>query len=122
MRHAMVGFRRLLAAAILIALCLVIASNANAADDTTPPTVQSLSVSPGTVNAGGSVTVTARLTDAGSGVKQAYGFYRLANGQSAPSGASFVFVSGTPQDGTWQAIVQVPSAAASGTWTLYELQ
>jgi hypothetical protein len=86
--------------------------------DTTPPMLQSLTVSPATVNAGDTVTITARVTDAESGVVSIFLSYRLPNGQSAPVGPNFFLVSGSPQDGIWRASMQVPPAAAPGNWTV----
>jgi hypothetical protein len=74
--------------------------------DVTPPTLVSLSVSPATVNAGETVTITAHLTDAESGIGPGEnpagvtGYYRLENGKSAPANPWFRWYSGTPQDAT----------------------
>jgi hypothetical protein len=87
-------------------------------NDTTPPTIQSLSVSPATVVAGGTVTITSRITDAGSGVASAFICYRIGPSSGGPCAPNFVLVSGTPQDGIWQTTLTVPLAAASATWTV----
>ena len=91
-----------------------------AASDTTPPVFQSLSVSPTTVSAGNGVTVTAHITDDISGVASASIAYQIANGSNVAF-PFFTRISGTAQDGIWQATVSVPQAAASGVWSVSQL-
>jgi len=92
-----------------------------AVNDTTPPVVQSLSVSPSSVVAGNSVTVTARITDDLSGVDQVVVFYNLPGGNYNGPNGNFQFVSGTKNDGIWQATINIPSAFRSGTYTVNDL-
>ncbi len=92
-----------------------------AVNDTTPPVYQSLSVSATNVAAGSSFTVTAHITDDLSGVTNTnccdnYIYYRFSGPSSQSFGASFTRVSGTAQDGIYQAFVNVPAAYPSGTY------
>lgn len=91
-----------------------------AVNDTTPPVFQSLSVSPTTVAAGSNFTVTARITDDLSGVSvgccQNYLTYRFNGPSSQYLSGSFTRVSGTAQDGVYQAFITVPAAYPSGTY------
>src|SRR5205085_593166 len=84
-------------------------------NDTTPPAVQSLSVSPSTVGAGNAVTVTARLTDANTGVQNWPTIcYRLPG---TPTDYCNILyrMSGTAQDGVWSTLFPVPDLSPSGT-------
>jgi len=87
----------------------------------------SVSASPTTVTAGSSVTAAVHLTNAAADVLSVAVCYALPDGfaapgcqgpQIGPEGIALSLASGTPQDGTWQGLVAVPPAAASGTWTL----
>lgn len=103
---------------VLVALVLGLwqgCGHALAQNDTTPPAFQSLEFSSTTVAAGGSVTVTARITDDVSGVDRASISFRVASGQSISG--QFSRFSGTAQDGIWKATVTVPAAYPSGTYT-----
>ncbi len=95
-----------------------------AVNDTTPPVFQSLSVSPTTVAAGSNFTVTARITDDISGVDSInlpYVEYRFSGPSGQIISAPFNRTSGTAQDGTYQAFVNVPTAYPSGTYYIYNL-
>lgn len=90
----------------------------------------SVSVSPSTVAAGGSVTVAVHLTNPVADVLSAGICYFLPDGQFAPGCQGpqiepehipLALASGTPRDGIWQGLVAVPPAAASGTWTVQSL-
>ncbi len=87
----------------------------------------SVSVSPSTVDAGGSVTVGVHLTNPVADVISVAVCYALPDGfaapgcqgpQIGPEGIALSLASGTPRDGVWQGLVAVPPAAASGTWAL----
>lgn len=87
----------------------------------------SVSASPSTVDAGGSVTVAVHLTNPVTDVLTAGICYLLPDGQDAPGcqgpqigpeAIPLSLASGTPRDGVWQGLVAVPPAAASGTWTV----
>ena len=89
------------------------------AADTTAPTLVSLQASPGTVDItqnGGTVHFAARLTDAGSGTKDA----RLT--LTAPDGSTdYVDLTrdtGSSADGVWTADYPVESWTQTGTWTV----
>ncbi len=90
-----------------------------AVNDTTPPVFQSLSVSATTVAAGSNFTATARITDDISGVdsnNSPYLSYRFSGSSSQSFSSSFTRVSGTAQDGIYQAFITVPAAYPSGTY------
>ncbi len=81
--------------------------------DTTPPTVFPPTISPTTVGSGGTVTISARITD-DSGVAAA-DIQTLPNTTSTECCVPMVLASGTPQDGIWQ-VNLVPSVP--GTYVL----
>ncbi len=92
-----------------------------AVNDTTPPVFQSLSVSATSVAAGSNFTVTAHITDDLSGVTNTnccdnYIYYRFSGPSSQSFGAPFTRVSGTAQDGIYQAFITIPAAYPSGTY------
>lgn len=89
-----------------------------AVNDTTPPVFQSLSVSPATIVAGNSVTITARITDDLSGVANAEVQYHLPNSSSSGPTGFFQFLSGTKNDGIWQTTITIPSTYRSGICTV----
>ncbi|MCX6540804.1 MAG: hypothetical protein NTX77_04275, partial [Actinobacteria bacterium] len=63
------------------------------------------------------VTASARLTDAGSGVEHFdCGF---ANGSSVVQAAAYAPASGSRADGVWNLSFVFPVGSASGTWSLY---
>ncbi len=96
-----------------------------AVNDTTPPVFQSLSVSPTSVAAGSNFTVTARITDDLSGVSDVccnnYLSYRFNGPSSQYLSGTFTRVSGTAQDGVYQAFITVPAAYPSGTYYVSNL-
>ncbi len=86
----------------------------------------SVSASPSTVAAGGSVTVAVHVANSVSDILSVGICYLLPDGQAAPGcqgpqigpdALPLSLASGSPRDGVWQGIVAVPPAAASGTWT-----
>jgi hypothetical protein len=92
-----------------------------AGSDSSRPTIVTLSASPTTVNAGEVVTLTAHLTDTGTGVARANVCYLLPNGDLAFGGSCvppFALTSGTVFNGTWQTSFTVPIYSASGTWRI----
>lgn len=89
--------------------------------DQTPPSFTSLSVTPAAVDVrtgAKTVTATARLTDANSGVA------RFDFALVAPNGASSIAcfaaspATGTVNDGEWSCTVTVPMGVASGDWAV----
>src|SRR5436190_1997331 len=88
--------------------------------DSTPPTVVSLSSSPKTASPGSTVTFTAHITDAGSGVAQA-GMCVITPTGSTGGCPNFSLISGSVNDGTWRGTYQVPLNAPNGTWTIFDL-
>lgn len=87
----------------------------------------SVSASPSTVDAGGSVTVAVHLTNPVADVLSAGICYSFPGGlfapgcqgpQIGPEAIPLSLASGTPRDGVWQSMVPVPPAAASGAWTV----
>ena len=82
-----------------------------------PPQIASLGYSPSRVDVGSgsaSVTFTAHLTD-GSPITGAY--VSLVNSAASQQvNGQFERVSGTAEDGVWQATLSVPQGAAAGSW------
>lgn len=114
------GFRVM--SALLLGMALIQSvGSVVAANDTTTPVLQSLSVSPATVVAGSSVAIMARATDDIPGVSSIYISYNNLSGQCCGPQGSFTFISGTAQDGVWQAIIMIPAAYASGTYTVNDV-
>ncbi|HEV2032828.1 MAG TPA: HYR domain-containing protein, partial [Candidatus Dormibacteraeota bacterium] len=87
--------------------------------DTTPPTIFPPTISPSTVALGGTVTISARITDA-SGVAAA-SIQTLPNTASTVCCVPLTLASGTPQDGLWQ-INLIPSAPGNYDLTLVAAQ
>jgi IPT/TIG domain len=89
-----------------------------AVNDTTPPVFQSLSVSSATVAAGGTVTLTARVTDdlSGVGPNSVYGNYVFSGPSGQTISAYFTRISGTALDGIYQAYLAVPAAYPPGMY------
>ena len=118
------SIHRLLARLTLIfTLFATAAPLARAQSDTAPPAVESVTFTPsgGDITAGPvSVTVTARFTDALSGVNFTAAVF------ASPSGAqeaSAYFnasnrVSGTAQDGVYESTLQIPRYAEAGEWRI----
>jgi hypothetical protein len=91
-------------------------TDANA--DATAPSIVTLTVSPTTVNtASGAkqVTVTARVTDAQSGVAQ-FQFSARGPDQTLVQCTAVRPAAGTTNDGTWSCVVNIPANAAAGDW------
>ena len=87
----------------------------------------SVSASPSTVDAGGSVTVAVHLTNPVADVLTVGICYSFPGGdfapgcqgpQIGPEAFPLSLASGTPRDGVWQGLMPVPPAAASGAWTV----
>jgi hypothetical protein len=122
MRRA--GFRLIVVLLLAIALIQSMGSVV-AVNDTTPPVFQSLSVSPTSVAAGSNFTVTARITDDLAGVSTGCCQNSVAYRFNGPSGqylnGFWTRVSGTAQDGIYQAVITVPAAYPSGTYYVSSL-
>jgi hypothetical protein len=98
--------------------------------DSIPPALASLDVSPAAVDTASgpaSITVTARLTDTGVGVRDTDGWLAADMRWMAPSGGQFIDatyygsanrISGDEHDGTYRITITMPQGAANGTWTL----
>lgn len=88
-----------------------------ATNDHDAPAVQSVTVTPSTVAAGGTVTFSAHITDA-SGVK-AVAFQPRRNA-STPGFciANAVLVSGTATDGVWEKACTIPAGTVAGAYTV----
>ena len=104
------GFRLMLVLLLGMALLQSVGSVV-AVNDTTPPVVQSASLSATTVAAGGSLTVTLHITDDLSGLAAQYSAsisFDLSGGTQSIYTSDFLRVSGTAQDGMYQAILTSP--------------
>jgi hypothetical protein len=101
---------------------LAVAPPAIAADDLTPPALETLTFSPAAVDVTtgpATVMVTAHLTDDLSGVAYAQAVFASPSGQqSAIAYFSGPPVSGTITDGVYQSGATVAQFAEPGTWTL----
>ena len=100
----------------------VVVTNANA--DNQAPQLVSLSFSPATValnGSSGTTTVTAEITDVGTGVAEG-GFGVVLRGPTGvyvqTTGATLV--GGTANSGTWTATATFPVGSASGAWELIQ--
>ena len=96
----------------------------NAANDYDPPVVVSLTASPTTVAPGGTVTLTAHITDAGTGVNgdSIFASYYPPSGNSASAYSWTRAVTGTDNDNTWTSTLTAPAVANSGTWIFGSIQ
>jgi hypothetical protein len=90
--------------------------------DSTAPTVQSMTVAPSDITAGQSAVIAIHVSDPDGTVASVSVRY---SSSSAPLGtaasANLSLASGNGVDGIWQATLGVPSSAASGAWTVYEV-
>jgi len=90
--------------------------------DITPPSLQSLALSPTTVDdsaSGAWLYFTAHITDDYSGVDQGRSgatIYSPGGGAYGCANCSFLLQSGTDTDGVFQAKAYVPQGATPGTW------
>ena len=101
-----------------------------ATQDTVPPSLVSLAISPGQVdvsNSAATITVTARITDNLSGnAGESYSSSPSQIRFRSPSGSQFVDallsgterVSGTARDGRYRYKMTIPKHAESGKWTI----
>ncbi len=86
------------------------------------PVFQSLTISGTTIATGGTVTITARITDAYSDIgEQPSIAYRQPNGDDGPF-AFFSRISGTPRDGTYEAVVPISPFYPAGTYPVKEVR
>jgi hypothetical protein len=123
-----VGNRRNLNTAALTTAGFPTAFTQTGAGDGSPPVLRELSFAPATVDTSTgpkTITVRARLTDAGVGVA-GEGYTRGATEArfQSPSGGQIVdailykLVSGDSADGIYEWTMTVPAGAEAGTWTL----
>src|SRR5437763_354948 len=104
----------------LLPLILVIcAPSVFAASDTTAPQLVSVDFTPNSVDVSSAsqvVTLTAHLTDNNTGLNYAsFNFYSPSTNQSVGVGVgSGNRISGTAQDGIYQATVTIPKSSESG--------
>jgi hypothetical protein len=122
---------RLVLVALLLAMAVFVAARHTpvlACCPTGAATVLvSVTATPTSVAAGGIVTVDVHLTNPNGGVLSAAICYALPNGSTAPGcqgpqigpeSIALSLFSGTAADGVWRATINVPPAAAAGTWTV----
>lgn len=93
-----------------------------ALNDTTPPVVQSASLSATTVVAGNSITLTAHITDDITGVGNSGPFVYFQGDNAHTLSVYLTRVSGTAQDGMYQGVITAPSTYPSGTYTVSEIR
>ena len=92
-------------------------------DDTTPPTLASLSFTPTSVDTSGgdqTITMTGRITDDLAGVVSAQLTFRSPSGGQSVNAffSSFNRTSGDELDGTYETDMTPPQFSESGTWEL----
>jgi hypothetical protein len=100
-----------------------------AVEDVTAPVLESLSVSPASVDTSGAsaeITVTARITDDLSGFSSSswlYAYFRSPSGdkQFGIGLPGDDLISGTPLDGVYETTRSLPQFSELGTWTLVEV-
>lgn len=88
--------------------------------DITSPELVSLSIDPTSVDltvSDAQVTVTAHLTDAGTGVIGGRLDVSAPNGGQYP--ANFALISGSTHDGVWAATTTLPAGAPGGEWSIW---
>ena len=91
--------------------------------DTSPPVLSNLTVTPNKVNVStGAKTVTFSIDAAdGSGVTTTYRpqINNAETNAGGPAAEDWELVSGTTQDGTWQATMTIPETQGASKWYLY---
>jgi hypothetical protein len=88
-------------------------------EDEQPPTLAGFSISPSSVNVSSAeqtVTVGAHITDALSGFAKGSVTFESPSGKQVTNEAQFTKVSGTEQDGTYEATVTFNKFIQSGSW------
>ncbi|HME01598.1 MAG TPA: IPT/TIG domain-containing protein [Solirubrobacteraceae bacterium] len=88
-------------------------------EDTEPPVLAGLSISPASVNTSSSaqtVVVTAHITDSLSGFASGGISFESPNGKQLAARASFTRVSGTEANGTYEADVKFGQFSENGPW------
>jgi hypothetical protein len=85
-------------------------------NDLVAPVVESVTVTPSTVARGGSITVSAHVTDA-TGVQGVAFQARRANAAPGWCAGNAALVSGTATDGVWERTCVVPANATVGNYT-----
>jgi Bacterial Ig-like domain (group 2) len=92
---------------------------ADATPDATGPELTALSISPSsTVDAGDSVTVTATVTDAGTGVARVTATLQSPVSVRLSQCAATIPTTGTANSGTWVCRVPIPPGTTPGTWRI----
>jgi IPT/TIG domain len=90
------------------------------AEDTEPPALAGLAITPATIDTATSnqeVLVTAQITDNLSGFKNGTIVFESENGKHQTAQAGFnAKVSGTDTSGSWEAVVTFKESLESGTW------
>ena len=115
--------RHFLLTALAATLTLFAATPAWAQSDVTPPVVETctFTTNSGDITAGPvTVTVTARFTDALSGLNAGIAYF------VSPSGAQSAYayftsgqrISGSAQDGTYEGTMEIPRYAEAGEWRI----
>jgi hypothetical protein len=97
------------------------ASSAQALEETEPPHLDSLSISPRTVNvtkSAGTLRLTAHILDRGPGISAA-NITLFAPEDHQGVAASLERNTGTPTNGTYTAEIRIPEHAYPGTWTVH---
>jgi hypothetical protein len=93
-------------------------------EDNEPPQLTGLAISPPSVNVASgpqSVTVTAHITDNLSGVASASIGFRSPAGKITTGHSTFIRVSGTATNGTYEATVTFPHDGQAGPWVISTL-
>jgi Ca2+-binding RTX toxin-like protein len=92
-------------------------------DDSTPPELTSFSLSPSSIDTSESsqqITIRIHVTDDVSGIADSGGASRIDALFLAPNGLNlyptFTRISGTPQDGDYEAVMNIQRYAAQGRW------
>jgi hypothetical protein len=115
----MVKLRYVVCAVLGVVTALAGISPANAAIDTSAPVLATFAFTPGSVDVTAGtdpVVVTARITDATAAVAPTVTVRSDTTTQSFPG--QLARVSGSAQDGTYEATVDIPASAAPGAWTV----
>jgi hypothetical protein len=100
---------------------MVSVSVANASPDRSAPLLQSFAMTPTNVdvsNAAATVTVSAHLTDTGSGIGSVIGATLESQSSDLTASGTFTRTSGTSLDGTFTAKITIPKGTYGGLWKL----
>ena len=126
LRHASTSVRLLLSGLLVVALTAATPASSWAVDevtgDITDPELISFAVTPAAVDvtdSAQSVKITARVTDAGTGVEWVALSTTSPNAPDVSFGTNVELVSGDRFDGVYEGSVVVPEGAAPGSWRLF---